>query len=271
MAGPLAPLRARGARGGVIPPHRSMVQLRWTGRRAARAAILALAGFAATLALLPALGRLWGLFFPWALEALGLPSPIGWHLLEPSPLIRIAVPYPLLDGPDPGRGHWLAVGGATLAALLASFLLPARYLPARYFLRFVVAVQAVSLGYFALGRPFPYPLPGYLGGLLSAGMAVLTLVPIALGLGFYIFDHSLARQVLLTVLVLGHLAILLPLQSLVHAYLIHRLSLLVQPTLFFIFGLWVEVLVVVAFYGWAMSWPGKEMPRAEPTGSGGGA
>jgi hypothetical protein len=131
----------------------------------------------------------------------------------------------------------------------------------------VAAVQIISLAYFWFSAPpFEYPLPGYLSGFLATGMAVLVLVPFILGLAFYVFDHSLPRQVALTVLIVGHLAVLLPLQTLMHAWLVHRLSLLVQPTLFFIFGMLVEVLVFVALYGWAMSWPSRELPEAPGTG-----
>ncbi|MEK7381601.1 MAG: hypothetical protein AAB075_11365 [Gemmatimonadota bacterium] len=257
----LAQLRLRGAQGGIIRKHRSMVQLEWTPRRAIRAAVLSLLGFLSVLALLPVLGRLWGQAMGWILPRLGLPVELGWHRVGIATLFDIAVPYPMLDGPWPDTPHFLAVGIGTTALLALSFLLPPRFLPARYFLRFLAAIQTVSLGFFFFATPpFPYPLPGYLGGLLTVGMAVLALVPIALGFGFYIFDHSLGRQVLITVLIVGHLAILLPLQGLLHAWLIHHLSLVVQPTLFFVFGLLVEVLVFVALYGWAMSWPGSEIP-----------
>ena len=257
----LAQLRLRGAQGGIIRKHRSMVQLEWTPRRAIRAAVLSLFGFLSVLALLPVLGRLWGQGMGWILPRLDLPAELGWHRVGIATLFDIEVPYPMLEGPWPGTPHLLAVGIGTAAILALSFLLPARFLPARYFLRFVAAIQTVSLGFFFFATPpFPYPLPGYLGGLLTVGMAVLALVPIALGFGFYIFDHSLGRQILITVLIVGHLAILLPLQGLIHAWLIHYLSLVVQPTLFFVFGLLVEVLVFVALYGWAMSWSGSEIP-----------
>ena len=257
----LAQLRLRGAQGGIIRKHRSMVQLEWTPRRAIRATVLSLFGFLSVLALLPVLGRLWGQAMGWILPRLGLPVELGWHRVGIATLFDIAVPYPMLDGPWPDTPHFLAVGIGTAAILALSFLLPPRFLPARYFLRFVAAIQTVSLGFFFFATPpFPYPLPGYLGGLLTVGMAVLALVPIALGFGFYIFDHSLGRQILITVLIVGHLAILLPLQGLIHAWLIHHLSLVVQPTLFFVFGLLVEVLVFVALYGWAMSWSGSEIP-----------
>lgn len=243
-----------------------MVQLEWTPRRAIRAIVLSLAGFMAVLALLPVLGRLWGRALSWALPRLDLPADLGWHQVQIGSLFEVAVPYPLLDGPWPGTSHLLVVGIGTAVTFALSFLMPSRFLPARYFLRFLAAIQTVSLVYFWLATPpFPYPLPGYLGGLLTIGMAVLVLVPVALGFGFYIFDHSLGRQVLITVLIVGHLGVLLPLQGLLHAWLIHHLSLVVQPTLFFVFGLLVEVLVFVALYGWAMSWRGSEIPEGVPS------
>lgn len=238
-----------------------MAQLEWSAGRAVRAVALSLAGVLVVVAGLPALGRAWGSGLTRLLGWLGLPVALGWHEVPIGSLFGIAVPYPMLDGPWPGTTQLVAIGLATLALVALSFALPARFLPARYFLRFVAAIQAVSLAWFALTTPpFPYPLPGYLGGFLTVGMAVLVLVPIALGFGFYIFDHSLARQLLLTALILGHLAVLLPLQATVHAWLIHHLSLVVQPPLFFVFGLLVEVLVFVAFYSWAMSWPGRDGP-----------
>ncbi|TFH59228.1 MAG: hypothetical protein E4G90_10395, partial [Gemmatimonadales bacterium] len=233
----LAQLRLRGARGGIIRKHRSMVQLEWTGRRAIRALFLSLFGFLTVVSGLPVLGRAWGRWEAWLLAQSGLSSELGWHAIDVGSVLHILIPYPLLEGPWPSTPHWLVVGGVTVALLVASFLLPTRLLPARYFLRFVATIQTVALLYFAFASPpFPYPLPGYIGGLLTVGMAILALVPIALGFGFYIFDHSLPRQILLTVMIVGHLAVLLPLQGLLHALLINRFSMLVQPTLFFVFG-----------------------------------
>ena len=245
-----------------------MVQLEWTGRRAIRALFLSLTGLLVVVSGLPVLGRAWGRLETWILDRAGVPSELGWSVVDIGSVLQIRIPYPLLEAPWPAAPHWIVVGGVTVLLLLISFWLPMRYLPARYFLRFVAAVQAVALGYFAFASPpFPYPLPGYIGGLLSVGMAILVLVPIALGFGFYIFDHSFPRQVLLTTMIVGHLAVLLPLQGLVHALLIQRLSLLVQPTLFFIFGVLVEVLVFVGFYGWAMSWTGSEIPQEPGVGA----
>lgn len=256
-------LRHLGARGGVVYKHRSMLGLRWTTGRVLRAITLALLGFAGLVAGLPSLGRLYATFFARAADWLALPATGAIYEVPIGTLLTIPVPYLTLEAPWPATWHWLVVGGLTLAAIVASFALPARFLPARYFLRFVAMVQSVSLVYFWLASPpFLYPLPGYLAGMLSAGLAVLALVPFVLGFGFYIFDHSLRQQVALTVMLVGHLIVFLPLQVLIHGGLSHHLSALVQPTLFLIFGLLLEVLIFVAFYGWAMSWEGTEIPGA---------
>lgn len=269
LAGPgngtLAELRARGARGGVIRKHRAMVGLHWTPGRVLRAVLLSSATAAGLILLLPLLGRAYTVFYEEVVWWVGLPAGVSTTTYQVGTLLSVPVPYLRLAAPWPQTWHWIMVGGLTALAFVLSFALPARFLPARYFLRFVAMVQTVSLGYFAFtAPPFLYPLPGYTGGMLAAGMAVLVLVPIVLGFAFYIFDHDLGRQVLFTLAVIGHMALLLPLQVLIHAWLAHHLSALVQPTLFFIFGLLVEVLVFVAFYGWAMSWPGTEIPQTQP-------
>jgi hypothetical protein len=259
----LLALRLRGARGGVIRKHRAMIGLRWTPGRVLRAVLLSLLGSVGMLASLPWLGRFYATFFEEAVWWIGLPAGVSQTEVHVGTLLTIGIPYLRLDGPWPSPIHWLIVGGGTVALLLLSLVLPDRFLPARYFLRFLVMVQSISLGYFALATPpFLYPLPGYSAGLLAAGMAVLVLVPLVLGLAFYIFDHTLVQQLAFTVMLLVHLTVLLPLQVLIHAWLIHNLSALVQPTLFFIFGLLLEVLVFVAFYGWGMSWQGTELPAS---------
>jgi len=259
----LSQLRFRGAHGGVIRKHRAMVGLQWTAGRVARAVTLSLLGFIGVFAALPVLGRLYAMFFEEVVWWVGLPAGVSLLEVHVGSLLTIGIPYFRLEGPWPGTVHWLMVGGATAALFLVSFVLPDRFLPAKYFLRFLVIVQTVSLGYFALATPpFLYPLPGYSAGLLTAGMAVLVLVPLVLGLSFYIFDHTLGQQLALTVMLLVHLAVFLPLQVLIHAWLIHNLSALVQPTLFFIFGLLLQVLIFVAFYGWGMSWQGTELPAS---------
>ena len=66
----------------------------------------------------------------------------------------------------------------------------------------------------------------------------------------------------LTLLVMLHLAVLLPFQYVLHAYLLHHFSLLLMPVLFTFFGPVIEVLICIALYGWGVSW--KPAVEAEP-------
>lgn len=264
----LTELRHRGARGGTITPHRAMRGLRWSSGRVVRAGLLAALFTALVAALLPALGHGYALVFEQATWWFGIPAGVG---IEQVPLwgpVSLPVPYLRLGGPWPNATQWWAVGGFTAFAMVASFLLPVRWLPLRYLLRFVALAQGVSLGWFALNAPpFLYPLPAYTSSLMQTGLVLLLLLPLILGFTFYIFDHGLPRQVAITVLMLGHMAVFLPLQVLLHAALVHHLSALVQPTLFFVFGTLAQVLVFVGFYGWAMSWPGTELTHDAPGGA----
>jgi hypothetical protein len=71
---------------------------------------------------------------------------------------------------------------------------------------------------------------------------------------YFIFDFPLWQKLLLASMLLLHLAVFLPLQAVVHAWVVYRGSLLTLPMLFLVFGVLLDVFVYVALYGWGMSW-----------------
>lgn len=253
----LADLKARGVRGGIIPAHRAMAGLAITRRTILMAALLGLGSAAAVFASLNPLAELWARGFEALVGPLGLPGGVGTRIASVLGLATIQTPYLLAEAGPPSQATWRLVALVAGAVLLLSVVLPQRFTPLRYFLRFAVALQGISLGYFALAPAgsFPYTLESYTGGLLAAGQVVLLLLPVILGFTFYLFDISWTRKLLLTILLIGHLAVLIPLQVAAHAWLISRGSLLLLPVLFLLFGILVQVMVFVAFYGWGMSWP----------------
>lgn len=253
----LADLRRRGVRGGIIPRHRAMAGLRIPRRRLATAALLALAAAAGVFAALGPLAELWARTFEALLGPLGIPGGVGARFTTFPGGFTLPTPYLTAEAGDPSPLTWRIVAVVTAGLVLASLALPERFTPLRYFLRFLALLQAVSLAYFGLAPAggFPYTLPAYTGGLLAAAQVVLVLLPVVLGGTFYVFDMGWGRKVLLTLLLLGHLAVFIPLQVLVHGWLILHGSLLLLPPLFLVFGLLLHVMVFVAFYGWGMSWP----------------
>jgi len=258
-------LRFQGHRGGVIAPHRSMVGLRWSAWRLVSSLVLALGGLGGLLAVLPRLGTAWQALFLRVRDLLGLAAPIGDQTLLLPGGLRFSLPVVAALTPLPdARALWIA-GIAALAVLLLSFLLPQRFLPLRYFLRLLVLLQGTAILFFALSRdPFPYRLEDHVFILLTAGLVVMGLAPLLLGLTLHVFDLPFWRKLLLTLLLLGHLAVFVPLNVLVHVWLILHGTALVMPVLFLVFGLLLDVFVFVTFYGWALSWGASPGRRDAP-------
>lgn len=259
----LGELRVRGSRGGIIGAHRAMVSGRLTPSRVLSMLVIpALLSAVVTLALGP-IGEGWRLALERLAPFLGMDEPVGFAAVSLGDLLTFYVPHLTTPAPLPGVWHYWVVGGICALVLAVSLLLPDRFMPLRYYLRFATLIQLSSILYFAI-RPdaFPYALPQYTLGFLQAGCAVLVLIPLVLGLTYYPFDIALWRKVLLTVLAVGHIVVLLPLQVVLHAYVVHHLSLLTLPTMFFLWGMLLEVFVFVSLYGWGMSWP--DAPRPTP-------
>lgn len=249
-------LRVRGSRGGVIGQHRAMVSGRLTPSRILSMVVVPLLLSALVLLALRPLGEGWR----WLLERIvawtGLPGEVAMATVSLGEVFSFALPHLTTTAPHPASWHYWVVGGLCALVLAVTLVLPQRFTPLRYYLRFSLLVQLSSIVAFAW-RPdaFPYALPGYTLGFLQAGCAILFLIPLVLGLTYFPFDIALWRKVLLVTMTVGHIAVLLPLQVAVHTYLVHHLSLLVLPAMFFLWGMFVEVFVFVAFYGWGMSWP----------------
>ena len=251
----VADLRRRGVRGGLIPQHRAMVGLRFTPAIFGELLLVPALVAGAVLLLFPELLALWAGFFRVGAAMLRLPAAVDTTVVTLFGGLTVALPRLAIEAPWPSHaqltGHALLVVG--VAAL--SFALPPRFYPGALLLRALAVLHATSVVFFAFGaRPFPYPLPQYATDFLLCGLVVLTVAPFLLGLTFFIFGVPLAQKLLLSAMLVGHLAVLLPLQLLLHVYLAARVSLIVLPVLFIAFGLLLDVMVFVALYGWGMSW-----------------
>jgi hypothetical protein len=247
-------LRDRGFRGGRIAPHRAMIGLEVTWTLAIDLIVLPLMFTVAMFALLDPLMAAWRSFFALVAGPLGLPTAMGTRLFEIGPL---AVPIPYFTAP----GFWpeardLQTGWLFTGVLAGvGMLLRGRLLPVGYFLRAVAVIQlSAQLWFWLAPPPLIYTLPDYVSGLLVCGVIMLLLAPFLVAFTFHIFDFVLWQKLMMATLLLGHLAVLLPLQAAVHVWIIHHGSFLTLPVLFFLFGPLLDVFVYVALYGWGMSW-----------------
>jgi len=247
-------LRRRGVRGGRIAPHRAMIGLEVSRWLLVDLVVLPAAFAVAMFVALEYILAGWREMFAWLQGPLGM-NGIAVRVAELAPNLFVPIPYYTTDAmwPTSGQliGGWIVVG----ALALAGVFLRGRALPIAYLLRGIAIVQLSAQVWFTIAEPpFAYTLPSYMSGLLLCGVVILLLAPFLVALTFFIFDFPLWNKVLLATMLLAHLAVMLPLQATVHAWIISRTSLLAMPVLFLVFGVLLDVFVYVALYGWGMSW-----------------
>ncbi len=248
-------MRQRGWGGGDIPAHRALRVSPVRPGKLVPAALLAIALLAAYLLLLGPVSHLWAGMLEFWRSAVDLPGRVSMVRYDFYGLLQFDVPSLSFGSGLPGSELWWGGLVFTLLLGLGSFAVPLTWLPLRYLLRLVAFFQAGAQLFFGLWPwAFPYDGSGYVHGMLIADLMLIALIPVLLGSTYFVLDFSLWRKALLALLTMLHMLVLVPLQYAVHAYVIHHLSLLFMPLMFFVFGLTVNVLVFISFYAWGVSW-----------------
>jgi hypothetical protein len=247
-------VRTRGHRGGVIPMHRALGHFRLGSMNLVTAIFLFVFFTSIWLVFLPKVCRFWNVVLGLGIRVLPLRAGIGVAQHHLTPFISFDVPYLRMEPVLPSSQLWWLTVGATLALFAATFLLPGKLIPVMYLLRGILMVPATALLYFAvLPARFPHTPASYMEGLVTAGIALISTVPLLFGLTYYIFDFGLLKKAFLTAIAMTHLALFLPLQILLQALVLQK-TVLFMPVLYIIFGMPINILVLIAFYSWGMTW-----------------
>lgn len=251
----LALLRSTGAQGGRIDPHRSIATIDLPRHHILLAAGLAAVTVLAYVRALPWVTRAWTATFEWLAGPLGIGGPVALRSAAVASVVELQVPYFAADAAPPGLVAWWVAFVVTVGVIVATLFMGKTRLPLAYALRFAAAIQTTALVFFAFAPDhFPHDLASYVSGMMLVSAVLIGIVPLVLGLTFYLIDVGWSRKVALTVLVMGHLAVLVPLQYALQAALIVHGSLVILPLCFILFGMLPEIIVLIAFFGWGMSW-----------------
>ena len=254
--------RFRGHRGGVITMHRALTRFVLVPLDLITSSLLVLLLSFAWIVSLPWLCRMWSYALEKGMKMLALHTELGLTEHHITPYIRFVIPFPKMEGIAPDAWTWWSTAAAVCLLYAASYLLPKRLLPVTYLLRAVLLLQVTALLYFLfIPASFPHTPGSYMEGLVSYRIALISAVPALFGLTYYIFKFGLIKKIALTALTMSYLSLFLPVQVLLQAMVLEK-SVLFMPILYIVFGLPVDILIILAFYSWGMSWPSEQAVKS---------
>ena len=256
------PIRVRGHRGGIIIMHRSMAHFTLKPMNLASAISLLLFFSGIWLVWLPRTCMLWRRILAAGIHYLPLHADVLFAERHLGAHLTLEIPYLSMEPVPPSLLIWSLTCGVTVLLFAATYLFHNRWVPVVYLMRGFLLVQATALAYFALFPvAFPHSPASYMAGLSTYGLALISIVPSLFGLTYYIFDFGLPKKALLTILTMAHLTIFLPFQILLQGMVLQH-TVLFMPVLYIVFGVPIDVLAIVAFYAWGMSWTFRQSAKA---------
>ncbi len=148
-----------------------------------------------------------------------------------------------------------------LILFIISCFIRKTYLPLIYIFRAGIILQLSASIYFFI-RPgyVPYGMWYFIPGMMVTGIYMLFLIPIFFALIYYIFDFPFWHKFIATLLTILYFIIFLPMQYMLHAYIISAGTLLFMPVLYLLFGVLLDTLLLISCYSWIMTWKGKDIP-----------
>jgi hypothetical protein len=234
--------------------HRALAHFRLGTMNLITASCLFVFFSSAWLVLLPQICGLWTRIFMLGIRFLPLRAEVGVAEHHWTPFLSFNIPYLRMEPVLPSAQVWWLSCAVTSLIFVATFFISKRLIPVIYLLRAVLLVQVIALLYFALiPASFPHTPDSYLAGFVTSGIGLISLVPLVFGLTYYIFDFGLVRKALLTSTTMAYLALFLPFQCLLQALILQK-TVLFMPVLYIVFGMPVDVMLVIGFYSWGMAW-----------------
>ena len=242
--------------------HRGMIRFRITKTDLAHAVMLTVGLSLLWIRSLPLVGRFWFAMFSYWVRILKLEAPVYMMPQHWSGWISLSLPFVGVQAGTISPLLWIVTLFVTLGIFVATYWFKEDHAPWAYILRALVLIQGSALVYFSFASArFPHDIPTYTMGMLSFGVILIGMIPIVLAFTFYLFDFSLWKKLAISLLAMVHLTLFFPLQYILHVYILHH-SILFMPLLYFAFGPFLDVLIFICLYSWAMSWRSRSELRA---------
>jgi hypothetical protein len=249
-----AALSHRGHRGGVISMHRALTHLQLGPGEVVNSVMLMLFAVIAWLTTLPWACRFWSYVLQYGLKVLPLHAAFATSEFKIGKLFHYRLPFLKIDPVLPTSQMWGFTCLVTIVLFVITYRLSQKWTPVVYLLRAMLIIQITALIYFAMiPARFPHTPNSYMEGLITSGIALIFSIPFLFGLTYYIFKFSAIKKICITLAAMGYLVLFLPLQMLLQALVLQK-TILFMPLLYIVFGMPLDVLLVIAIYSYGMTW-----------------
>lgn len=193
--------------------------------------------------------EMWGKIIQFFLTKIGLDATLVTDTHWFFHLFSWNIYYPALPAVMPSFLGWFSNLLMVVALLTLNYLSSSYFFSLKTFIRLILLIQFCTLAYFfAAPNSFPYYLPDYVRNGFIQGIILIVLCPWIFALTYYIQQHSLRNKFLITAITELYLIFFIPFQYLVHILIIHYFSLLYMPVLYFLFGVLLNVFLIIVFY-----------------------
>jgi hypothetical protein len=249
-------LRYQSHSGRVIRRHRALHRLEFRRASLLHPLILLVGSYGLLLTTAELITDLWAWEFAFWLPRLEVPAalesqtrvlfgPLAYHLSFP----RLTVHLPDIDALR------LCVTVCAVLMLVAFITMRGRMLPLGYLLWGACLVQLMSVGLFWLApQAFSHTLASHITNGLEYALVLVFFVPLLLSFSFYVFEYSMLKKAVGTILIMLGIVLVVPYQYLAHVMIINAGGLLLMPVLYVLFGLLFDIAVFIALYAWVVSW-----------------
>ena len=174
--------------------HRALAHFRLGPMNVAASLALLVFFSAIWLSVLPRVCELWKRVLAWGVLVLPLHARIDVAERQFG-FLHLKIPYLRLAAILPTLGVWSLTCFVTLLLYAATYLMPKNLTPVAYLSRGILIIQGSALVYFALWPiRFPHTPDQYMESLVTAMLALISVVPSLYALTYYIFDFGLWKK-----------------------------------------------------------------------------
>ncbi len=247
--------RYRGHTGRLIRRHRALRSLDVQTSSIVHPLGLTIAALALVICSRNIITQAWANIIAFWCKSTGIEIAVSMRPALAARVFRYSVPELKLPSPLPGYDTLASSFALAIAAMLVAYICLRRFLPVAYLIWAIGMIHLCAIATFYFSpTAFPYTIGGHVSGSLEVALMLLVMIPLILMVAYYPLNFSLGRKVGLTLFMLGMVFLFTPHLYACHIVMMSSHSVLYMPILFAIFGALPIMVIIIAIYGWGMSW-----------------